>query len=121
MSFQESIAKCMGNYRTFEGRASRSEFWWFYLFCILIQWFAQIVFTITSGPEIGIAFSMIVSLILVIPIMAVSARRLHDTDKSGWRYLWCITIIGAIPVVIWWASEGSTESNEYGEPINLNS
>ena len=121
MSFQESIAKCMANYATFEGRASRSEFWWFYLFCILIQWFAQVVFTVTSGPEIGAAFSMIVSLALVTPIMAVSARRLHDTDKSGWRYLWCLTIIGVIPVVIWWASEGSTESNEYGEQTNLNS
>ena len=68
MSFQESIAKCMANYATFEGRASRSEFWWFYLFCILIQWFAQVVFTVTSGPEIGAAFSMIVSLALVTPI-----------------------------------------------------
>ena len=34
---------------------------------------------------------------------------------------WCLTIIGIILIVIWWASEGSTESNEYGEPINLNS
>ncbi len=121
MGFQESIAKCMGEYATFEGRASRGEFWWFYLFCLLIQWFAQIVFTVTSGPELGAIFSSIVSLILVVPLLAVSARRMHDTNKSGWRYLWCLTIIGIIPVVIWWASEGSKESNEYGEPISLNS
>jgi uncharacterized membrane protein YhaH (DUF805 family) len=121
MNFQESVAKCMGNYGTFEGRASRSEFWWFYLFAVLMQWFAEIIFTVTSGPDVGAVFSMIVSLIFLIPLLAASARRLHDTNKSGWRYLWCFTIIGIIPVVIWWASEGSAESNEYGEPINLNS
>jgi uncharacterized membrane protein YhaH (DUF805 family) len=121
MNFQESVAKCMGNYGTFEGRASRSEFWWFYLFAGLMQWFAQIIFTVTSGPDVGAVFSTIVSLIFLIPLLAASARRLHDTNKSGWRYLWCFTIIGIIPVVIWWASEGSAESNEYGEPINLNS
>tara|TARA_B110000003_G_scaffold276180_1_gene321340 strand:- start:5011 stop:5376 length:366 start_codon:yes stop_codon:yes gene_type:complete len=120
MSFQESITQCMSQYATFEGRASRSEFWWFYLFSILMQWFAQVVFTITGGAEIGSIFSGLVSLIFVVPLLAVSARRLHDTNKSGWRYLWCLTIIGIIPVVIWWASEGSRESNEYGEPKNLN-
>ena len=120
MNFQESVAKCMSNFATFEGRASRGEFWWFYLFCLLIQWFAQIVFALTFDPAVGLLMSTLVSFILITPLLAVSARRLHDTNKSGWRYLWCITIIGVIPVVIWWASEGSKETNEYGEPIILN-
>ena len=119
MGFQESIKKCMGQYATFEGRASRSEFWWFYLFAVLIQWFAQIVFTVTSGPELGAILAGIVNLIFIVPLLAASARRLHDLNKSGWNYLWCMTIIGIIPVVYWWASEGSKESNQYGEPITL--
>ncbi len=81
MGFQESISKCMGQYATFEGRASRSEFWWFYLFCLLIQSFSLIVFTVTSGQELGEIFSGIVSLIFVVPLLAVSARRMHDTIK----------------------------------------
>jgi uncharacterized membrane protein YhaH (DUF805 family) len=121
MGFQESITECMGKYATFEGRASRSEFWWFYLFCLLIQWFAQVSFTVISGPEVGAMFSMIVSLILLVPLTAASARRLHDTNKSGWRYLWVLTIIGVIPVLIWWASEGSKDANEYGPAINFHS
>tara|TARA_B110000438_G_scaffold252147_1_gene257022 strand:+ start:1417 stop:1806 length:390 start_codon:yes stop_codon:yes gene_type:complete len=125
MGIQESITTCMSKYATFQGRASRSEFWWFYLFAALIQWFADITFSITLGEEMGqewaLILSSLVSLIFVVPLLAAIARRLHDTDKSGWRYLWVLTIIGIIPVVVWLATEGSKDSNEYGESISLNS
>ena len=64
MNFQESVAKCMSNFATFEGRASRGEFWWFYLFCLLIQWFAQIVFALTFDPAAGLVMSTLVSFVL---------------------------------------------------------
>ena len=60
------------------------------------------------------------SLIIIVPSLAVGARRLHDTGKSGWRQLWAITIIGAIPLIIWFCTEGTKEANKFGNPIDLN-
>ena len=59
---------------------------------------------------------MIVSLVLMVPSWAVSSRRLHDTNHSGWLILLCLTIVGAIPVIIWWAQPGVTTDNQYGPP-----
>ena len=44
------------------------------------------------------------------------ARRLHDTNRSGWWYLMSLTIIGIIPLIIWWAQSGDSHNNQYGEP-----
>ncbi len=70
MEFGESIKVCFNKFADFTGRARRSEFWWFYLF-------SQLVGSVTCG--IG-------SLVCLIPMMAVSVRRLHDTNRSGWWY-----------------------------------
>ena len=68
MGFGESIKTCFNKYATFSGRASRSEFWWFQLAFFLS------FFTIIGG------------LILLLPNMSVTVRRLHDVGKSGWWY-----------------------------------
>jgi uncharacterized membrane protein YhaH (DUF805 family) len=53
------------------------------------------------------------------PAIAVGARRLHDGGKSGWWQLISITIIGYIPLIIWWATEGTKKNNSHGKPIKL--
>ncbi|MCP5775186.1 DUF805 domain-containing protein, partial [Klebsiella pneumoniae] len=58
-----------------------------------------------------------VTLVTIIPFLAVSARRLHDIGKSGWWYLISLTIIGIILLIIWWAKEGETFSNPYGDSV----
>ena len=116
MGFTQSISTCMGKYANFHGRATRSEFWWFYLFVVLVGLGASIVGGI-ADPTAGSVLNLIVSLIFLVPELAVGSRRLHDTDRSGWWQLIAFTIVGIILLIIWYASEGKKESNKYGQPL----
>ena len=116
MGFGQSISTCMGKYATFSGRASRSEFWWFYLFVTLLSWGASIVGAVTMGgdPMLQEILPIIVSLALLLPMLAATTRRLHDTGRTGWWQLLYLTIIGGILVLIWCAFDTKMESNKYG-------
>ena len=111
MTFLKSVETCFYKYIEFNGRASRSEFWWFYLFAI-ICWIIGFVL----GPIIEV----IIILGLLIPYIAVQARRLHDIGKSGWlQLISLIPLIGAIILIVWSATEGTKKKNKYGAPIKL--
>ncbi len=104
MTFGESISTCFSKYATFEGRASRSEYWWFCLFALLGSLATGMVSEVLSG---------LFSLAILLPSLAVGARRLHDIDKSGWFLL-----VGLVPLVGWiilivWAVQESKEPNRY--------
>jgi len=116
MTFAESISTCLSKYATFTGRATRSEYWWFFLFSIMLNWGASIVGVAMLG-ETGVLYSYLPTLALSIPSLSVLVRRLHDTGRSGWNYWWCLTIIGVIPVIVWLASEGEQRENTYGHPV----
>ena len=118
MNFGESISTCMGKYATFSGRASRSEYWWFYLFVVLMSWGASIAGAATSLEGGAELLSGSVNLALVLPVFAAGSRRLRDTGRSGWWQLIMITLIGLIPLIIWWASEGDKDANKYDFPAN---
>jgi uncharacterized membrane protein YhaH (DUF805 family) len=107
MNFQESISTCFAKYATFAGRASRSEFWWFHLFCILVYLAVRIYSRQPSVMDLAM-------LILFLPSLAVSARRLHDIGRSGWWYLLTfLPIIGTIVLIVWWATESKEAGNRY--------
>ena len=106
MSFGESIATCLAKYVTFSGRASRSEYWWFYLFTLLMQWGS--LFADPSGQLGGL-----VAIVFLLPNWAAAVRRLHDTGRCGWWLLTGLTIIGMIPLLIWFAMPGHDEANGY--------
>ena len=113
MSWGESIKVNFKKYAVYEGRASRAEFWWFQLFYFLVSLGAMILdaaagFGADSGP-----FYVICVLVFITPAICVTIRRLHDTGKSGWQQLWIYTIIGVIPVIVWWCTEGTQKSNKY--------
>ena len=111
MTFLKSVETCFYKYADFNGRASRSEFWWFYLFTILV-WIVGFVI----NPVVELIFI----LGLLLPYIAVTARRLHDIDKSGWlQLIGIIPLIGTIIMIIWCATEGSKKKNKYGAPIKL--
>ena len=119
MDLQNSIKTCIAKkYANFNGRASRSEFWWFSLFCIIVTFVAVIFDSIyidnaqTMGPV-----ELLSSLALLLPSLSVTARRLHDVGRSGWWMLIAITIIGLIPLFIWYVSVGTKSKNKYG-PIS---
>ncbi len=97
------------HYADFDGRVGRQEYWMFVLFSILIQ----IAFDIV-GLDI---ISMLLSLVLLVPSIALSARRLHDINKSGWwQLLGFIPIVGWIILIVWWATKTDDQDNTYGKP-----
>ena len=113
MTFGQSISVCFSKYANFDDRAAKSEYWWFYLFGVLINFIGTIF------GDAGTILTGLVALVMIVPSIAVGARRLHDTGKSGWHQLWVITIIGIIPLIIWLCTEGSKEANKFGDPIDL--
>ena len=85
MSFSESISSVFSKYATFSGRARRSEFWYFYLFQLIIS----LGLTFLSRWDSNFKYIQIVfGLAIFVPYMAVTVRRLHDIGKSGWTLLW---------------------------------
>ena len=122
MSFSESIRICFIKYFDFSGRARRSEFWFFNFFALFSQYAYDFLFISQAELEIaGMAsvMSLLLSCFLLIPLLAVGSRRLHDIGRSGWLQLLMITVIGIIPLMIWWVMEGPDELNKYGEPAKL--
>ena len=120
MDIQKSIVTCLKKFATFDGRASRSEYWWFQFFYALVAFFAIIIDSMFVDNSLSWGpLEMVSTIILFLPATAVFARRLHDVNRSGWWMLISITIIGLIPLIIWWATEGTKKNNSYGKPIKL--
>ena len=103
-------------YALFEGRAHRTEFWMFILVNLIISIVLGVIDAIigTYGTGGGL-LQGIYGLAVLIPSLAVGARRLHDIDKSGWwLLLGLIPIVGIIILIIWFAKEGDPGSNQHG-------
>jgi len=87
MTFTESIQTCFSKYANFNGRASRSEYWWFVLFVVIVG----LVLSLINRNIAGLFY-----LGIILPSIAAAARRLHDTNRSGWMQL-----INFVPLVGW--------------------
>jgi len=118
MNFTQSISTCFEKYFDFNGRASRSEYWWFYLFAWVLSTGGALMDSLIDPNGSGFLYA-ITSLITTIPAFAAGARRLHDTNRSGWWQLIVCTVIGIIPLIIWMATVGTKKKNSYGKPIKL--
>lgn len=101
MNFQESISVCFSKYATFSGRAGRPEFWWFFLFQLLVGIATQALLP-TPLPDL-------VSLLLLCPSLAVGARRLHDIGRTGWWQLLLLTGIGLLVLIFFWVQPSKDE------------
>jgi len=109
VNFPTAITTCFSKFATFSGRATRSEFWWFYLFTLLLTWFAQMA--------VGVSISSIVSIAMILPLWAAGARRLHDIGRTGWWQLIAFTLIGIIVLIVFYATDSEKAANKYGEYI----
>ena len=115
-SFTEAIRACFARYVQFQGRASRSEFWYFYLFGVIVSFTTAAVDAMlwrgggSRGFVQGIAF-----LILFLPSLSVGIRRLHDTDRTGWWWwLNVIPLIGQIVLFVFWCERPTQGRNRFG-------
>ena len=114
MSF--AIDKAFRNYLNFSGRSNRSEFWYFFLFILLGNFLTNLIDTYIIGyhpEEMGI-ISGIFFFATAIPQLSLIFRRLHDTGKSGWWFLLSFTVIGLIPLFVWWCTTSNSKKNRYG-------
>jgi uncharacterized membrane protein YhaH (DUF805 family) len=106
MGFTQAVQSVLlKNYANFKGRASRSEYWFYILFYMII--YMIFGFIITQMPSLS--FLGILYLGLIIPSIAVTARRMHDVDKSGWFML--IPFYSLYLVII----KGTSGPNRFGE------
>ena len=107
-SFGAAVKACFNKYATFEGRANRPEYWFWYLFTLLLGLIAWI-------PVLG----WLLSLAVIIPTLAVAVRRLHDTGRSGWNLLFgLIPFIGCIILIIFFVQKSDEGINKYGPNPN---
>lgn len=111
MGFTDAVKSFFNNYATFSGRSSRSEFWYVMLFSLLAGFATGIVDAIIGAPLTNGLFC----LAILIPSLALTSRRLHDTDHSFWWLLIVLVpFIGAILLLVWYCTKGTNGPNRFG-------
>ncbi len=113
-------------YAEFTGRSRRKEYWMFALLNILVGLFVGLIFVVGYFADMSQAemdtylmpvvwIACLYSLVTLIPGLAVTIRRLHDTDRSGWNLLWgLVPFVGGFILLYFYVSEGNEGSNRFG-------
>lgn len=111
MNFGQAISSGFSNYVNFSDRAIRSEYWYWVLFVCLAE-------VVTSIIDYAIGFQVttgLLGLAVILPGLAVSVRRLHDLDRTGWwLLLGFIPLIGSIILIVWFCTRGTPGPNRFG-------
>ena len=114
MDFSQAVRNGFRKYASATGRASRSEFWYWMIFSTLCGAAGNVIdLAIFRDVDSGLVAPLI-SLALLLPDVAVSIRRLHDLDRSGWWLLICLTGIGFIVLLVWDCMRGTLGPNRFG-------
>ena len=123
MNMKEAVVSVLTNWNNFSGRACRSEFWYFVLAAFLFSTIISLIeiatgiVDIESGPEMGIVsiiFSLLLSLLLFVPSLSVTARRLQDRGWSGWWQLLYLTIVGTLVIIVLNILPAKEDENKWG-------
>jgi len=111
-------------YAQFSGRASRSEFWYFALFYVILAFIVVLIDTLVINPMLGETASesaqggilqLVVALALLIPSISIAIRRLHDIGKSGWWLLIpLVPVIGTLVLLYFYIVDSESGSNRFG-------
>jgi uncharacterized membrane protein YhaH (DUF805 family) len=135
MSFADAIRTCFSKYATFSGRARRSEFWYFVLLTFIVgvvlgivaavlmagsiasdsEALASGMTSLPAGVMVVYGIAAVFNLAVLLPFLAVSVRRLHDTDRSGgFWFLNLIPFVGGIIVLVFYCLAGTVGPNRFG-------
>ncbi len=106
MTFIESVKTCFSKYADFKGRASRSEYWWYALFIVLVS---------LGLSMVNDTVSALFGLATLLPSIAVATRRLHDTNRSGWLQLIVLIPIVGWLVMLYFLVQEPKEPNRFGD------
>jgi uncharacterized membrane protein YhaH (DUF805 family) len=134
VGFVEAIKLGFAKYGTFAGRATRAEYWWWYLFTMVLfvpLYLIALIMTAVSvesgsgqsssaGSGVSLVLFLVlfvVALALLVPTISVLVRRLHDTDRSGWWYwISVVPFVGGIILIVLLVLESTPGPNQYGPP-----
>ena len=121
LGFVDAVKICLTEkYCDFNGRARRSEYWWFCLCNFVLSYVVNLIGGLIS-PTVGMVLTCIVTLGLLLPGLGVCVRRLHDIGKSGWLVLLAlIPLVGAIILIVWFCKDSDRGSNAYGPSPKYN-
>jgi uncharacterized membrane protein YhaH (DUF805 family) len=117
MSFPTAIKTCFSKYAEFSGRASRAELWWFHLFMVLVLVVVDVIaaLAVADSEDLINGINWVIQIGFFLPSLAVSVRRLHDLDASGWNYLWAfVPVLGILGLFIWFCFRGTPGENRFG-------
>jgi len=109
--------RVLKKYAVFSGRAGRKEYWYFVLFNTIIGYVLSFIEGLTGiAPNVDFSvLSLVYALVVLLPGLGVSIRRLHDTGRSGWwLFIGLIPLIGAIIIIIFTATGSQEGTNQYG-------
>ena len=118
MNMKEAVVSVLTNWNNFSGRACRSEFWYFVLATFLVSMIISIIEIATGmvdieSAEMGI-LSIIFTLLLFVPSLSVTARRLQDRGWSGWWQLLYLTIVGILVIIVLNILPAKEDENKWG-------
>lgn len=124
VKIKEAVHLFFRNYAKFDGRSTRSEFWWVFLVgVIILSVFGMLAsifpLILTVLLPLVIILYIIFSLAVLVPSIAIMIRRLHDTGKSGYYILLCLTPVTILIVLYFLAQPGDPRPNQYGEPADF--
>lgn len=115
----DSYKRFWKNYANFKGRSTRADYWW----VVLANFLIGFVLGFIAGliPDLAGVTGIITtlySLASIIPTLALIVRRMHDINRSGWAYLFClIPLVGFIVVLVFLCTPSVDENNRYGERV----
>ncbi len=115
MNFGQAIGSCFSNYIGFEGRAPRSEYWYWVLFTFIVAIVTAVLDRVLfPGNELS-PINTLFNLAILLPSLAVLIRRLHDIDRTGWWWLLIfVPVVGWIVLIIWAIQRGDETNNRFG-------
>ena len=123
MSFGQAVSSFFSNYANFQGRTQRSGYWWVALFLVLVSfvlWFVDLQLFAGLWPQDLLdqgsgPISIVFGLAIIVPVIALGVRRLHDTNRSGWWVLLgFIPLIGSIVLFVFYVLDSTPGDNQYG-------
>lgn len=111
VGFFDAVQRYFKNYANFNGRSSRSEYWWAFLFTVILGWCVAYLGEVVSG---------IVGVLLIIPNLAISWRRMHDIGKGGgWWFINFVPLVGWIFWLVWCCRSSEPVANRFGAVPNM--
>lgn len=116
MTYSNAIKSYFKRFLDFKGRSTRSEFWWPIITIYIITFVTVLSVSAISSPEPWSNLILLLWVVInILPAVAISVRRLHDMNATGWWYLLNFVFFGGVILLIWFCYSGTVGDNKYGK------